>query len=72
MSVYERTIEELNLLSEEKFKSFSEKIMAANKPLIGVRTPAIKAIAKKLQEIIRRNISPNVNSDITKILYFTD
>lgn len=50
MGVYERTIEELNLLSEEKFKSFSKKIMAANKPLIGVRTPAIKAIAKKISK----------------------
>lgn len=50
MGVYERTIEELNLLSEEKFKSFSKKIMAANKPLIGVRTPSIKAIAKKISK----------------------
>ena len=48
MNVYEKTIEELKSLGEEKFKTFSKKIIASNKPLIGVRTPQIRAIAKKV------------------------
>lgn len=50
MGVYERTIDELKSLSEESFRSFSDKILASDKPLIGVRTSAIKAIAKRISK----------------------
>ena len=50
MGVYERTIDELKSLSEESFRSFSEKILASDKPLIGVRTSAIKTIAKRISK----------------------
>ena len=63
MGVYERTIDELKSLSEESFRSFSKKILVSDKPLIGVRTSAIKAIAKTISiflSIYRRisNIAP--------------
>ena len=48
-SVYLNTVEKLKSLSDEKFKAFSEKAIKGNKPLLGVRSKDIKAVAKNLK-----------------------
>ena len=48
MSVYVKTVENLNTLASGKFKEFSSKIINSNKPLIGVKIPTLKEIAKSL------------------------
>lgn len=45
---YERVIAALNAEADGRFKEFSSKIVNAGKPLIGVRTPTIKAIVKAI------------------------
>ena len=47
---YERVIAALNAEADAKFKDFSSKIVNAGKPLIGVRTPTIKAIVKAIDD----------------------
>lgn len=47
---YERVIAALNAEADAKFKDFSSKIVNAGKPLIGVRTPTIKAIVKAMDD----------------------
>ncbi len=48
MDIYGQTIENLKSLADEKFKIFSEKIISGAKPLIGVRTDALRSVAKKV------------------------
>ncbi len=50
MNEYERVIASLTAEADGKFKDFSSKIVNAGKPLIGVRTPTIKAIVKTISE----------------------
>jgi len=48
MNIYEKTLIDLYDYADEKFKTFNEKIVNCDKPLIGVRTPDIKMIAKRV------------------------
>ena len=48
MITYEEVLKELEGLSEEKFAAFQRRIIGDNKlNIIGVRTPALRALAKK-------------------------
>ncbi|MBO4323523.1 MAG: DNA alkylation repair protein [Clostridia bacterium] len=46
--IYEETLTRLKAESEEKFLKFSERIVAGEKRLIGVRTDKIRSIAKEV------------------------
>lgn len=50
MSEYERVVKALNNEADYKFKDFSSKIVNSEKPLIGVRTPTIRTIAKSVSD----------------------
>ncbi len=47
MSVYKAVIYELEGIADKKFKEFSERIINGEKPLLGVKIPKLREIAKR-------------------------
>lgn len=45
---YKKLIDELKLLKDEKYRLFNSKIVNTNLPMIGIRTPILRNIAKKV------------------------
>lgn len=48
MNEYERVVEELRGLTDDKFREFSSKIVVGSRPLLGVRVPLVKRVAKSV------------------------
>ena len=46
--VYTEVLAELYLVRDEKFKSFSQRVVNSDKPLLGVKIPVLRKIADKL------------------------
>lgn len=48
MNAYEKVIDELSCLTDDKFREFSSKIVVGSRPLLGVRVPYLKRVAKNV------------------------
>ena len=63
MNTYDLVIDELKSYQDENFRAFSERIVNGEKPLIGVKIPKIREIARR---------TPNAYLDECEFKYFED